>query len=49
MWKDYFAVVLGLGSGVLIGWTSDYFTREDRKPTRNISRAAQEGHAIVIL
>ncbi len=48
-WKDYIAVVLGLLSGVVIGWTSDYYTREDKKPTREIAHSAEEGHAVVIL
>ncbi|MFX0027343.1 MAG: sodium/proton-translocating pyrophosphatase, partial [Candidatus Hermodarchaeota archaeon] len=49
IWRDYFAVLLGLASGLIIGFTSDYFTRDDRKPTRNMAHAAQEGHAVVIL
>ena len=49
LWKDYFAILLGLASGLIIGFTSDYFTRDDRKPTRNMAHAAQEGHAVVIL
>ncbi|NPD88335.1 MAG: sodium-translocating pyrophosphatase [Asgard group archaeon] len=48
-WKDYIAVVLGLLAGIVIGWTSDYYTRDDKKPTRSIAEAAQEGHAVVIL
>ncbi|HUT82944.1 MAG TPA: sodium-translocating pyrophosphatase [Candidatus Bathyarchaeia archaeon] len=49
LWKDYGAVIIGLVCGVIIGWTSDYFTRDDKKPTQNIARAAEEGDAIVIL
>ncbi|MFX1304288.1 MAG: sodium-translocating pyrophosphatase [Promethearchaeota archaeon] len=49
IWLNYFAVLLGLASGLIIGFTSDYFTRDDRKPTRNMAHAAQEGHAVVIL
>jgi len=49
LWSDYAAAVIGLGCGVLIGLTSDYYTREDKKPTQNIAKAAEEGHAIVIL
>ncbi|NHK30636.1 MAG: sodium-translocating pyrophosphatase [Asgard group archaeon] len=49
MWKDYGCVVIGLLAGVLIGWTSDIFTRDDKGPTRNIAHAAQEGDAVVIL
>lgn len=49
MWKNYFAVIIGLLSGIVIGWTSDFFTRDDKAPVKNISRAAQEGDAVVIL
>jgi K(+)-stimulated pyrophosphate-energized sodium pump len=49
IWKNYVATLLGLGSGILIGFTSDYFTRDDRKPTHNIAESAKEGHAVVIL
>jgi K(+)-stimulated pyrophosphate-energized sodium pump len=49
LWKNYLATLFGLGSGILIGFTSDYFTRDDRKPTHNIAESAKEGHAVVIL
>lgn len=49
LWKDYVAVVLGLLSGIIIGWTSDYYTRDDRAPTRIIANSAREGDAVVIL
>ncbi|MFX0041153.1 MAG: sodium-translocating pyrophosphatase [Promethearchaeota archaeon] len=49
IWSDYFSVLLGLASGLVIGFTSDYFTRDDKKPTRNMAHAAKEGHAVVIL
>ncbi|MFX1289077.1 MAG: sodium/proton-translocating pyrophosphatase, partial [Promethearchaeota archaeon] len=49
LWQHYFAVLLGLASGLIIGFTSDYFTRDDKKPTQNMAHAAQEGHAVVIL
>ncbi|MHA1414873.1 MAG: sodium-translocating pyrophosphatase [Candidatus Heimdallarchaeaceae archaeon] len=49
LWRNYLAVILGLASGIVIGWTSDYFTRDDLPPTRNIAKAAEEGDALVIL
>lgn len=49
LWKLYFAVVIGLLSGLVIGFTSDYFTNDKKKPTRNIAESAQEGDAVVIL
>jgi len=45
----FWATIIGLGSGIVIGFTSDHYTREDRKPTRKIAEAAQEGDAVVIL
>jgi K(+)-stimulated pyrophosphate-energized sodium pump len=49
MWRIWGVSAIGLLSGIIIGFTSDYFTRDDRKPTRNMAHAAQEGHAVVIL
>jgi len=49
LWKLYFAVVIGLLSGLVIGFTSDYFTNDSKKPTRTIAESAQEGDAVVIL
>ncbi len=49
LWRIYLAVLIGLASGIVMGFTSDYFTREDKAPTRNIANSAKEGHAVVIL
>ena len=49
LWRIYLAVLIGLASGIIMGFTSDYFTREDKAPTRNIANSAKEGHAVVIL
>jgi K(+)-stimulated pyrophosphate-energized sodium pump len=49
LWKLYVAVLIGLLSGLVIGFTSDYFTSDNRKPTRSIAESAQEGDAVVIL
>ena len=49
LWRIYFAVLIGLASGIVMGFTSDYFTRDDKAPTRNIANSAKEGHAVVIL
>ncbi|MFX0188764.1 MAG: sodium-translocating pyrophosphatase [Candidatus Hodarchaeota archaeon] len=49
LWRVYLATVVGLLSGMVIGFTSDYYTRDDRKPTRAIAHAAEEGDAVVIL
>ncbi len=49
VWNLWICAAVGILSGVVIGWTSDYFTREDKTPTKNIAEAAQEGHAVVVL
>jgi len=49
LWRLWVALVIGLFSGIIIGFTSDYFTRDDKKPTRNMAKSAEEGHAVVIL
>ncbi|MGV9172153.1 MAG: sodium-translocating pyrophosphatase [Promethearchaeia archaeon] len=49
IWSLWLCAVIGLLSGIIIGFTSDYYTREDKKPTRNIAHAAEEGDAVVIL
>ncbi|MFO8019627.1 MAG: sodium-translocating pyrophosphatase [Promethearchaeia archaeon] len=49
LWSLWLCAVIGLLSGIIIGLTSDYYTREDKKPTQNIAHAAEEGDAVVIL
>lgn len=49
LWRNWGAAIIGLFSGIVIGFTSDYFTRDDKKPTRSMAEAAKEGHAVVIL
>lgn len=49
LWALWACAAIGLLSGIVIGFTSDYYTREDKKPTREMAHAAQEGDAVVIL
>lgn len=49
LWRIWGTSAIGLFSGIVLGFTSDYFTREDKKPTQNMAHAAKEGHAVVIL
>jgi K(+)-stimulated pyrophosphate-energized sodium pump len=49
LWGSWLCAAMGLLSGIVIGWTSDYFTREDKKPTSDMAHAAQEGDAVVVL
>ncbi|MBC7092623.1 sodium-translocating pyrophosphatase [Candidatus Bipolaricaulota bacterium] len=49
-WLGVFLPTLaGLGAGIVIGMTTDYFTSIDRKPTRRTAEAASKGAAINIL
>ncbi|MFC1657878.1 sodium-translocating pyrophosphatase [Candidatus Omnitrophota bacterium] len=45
----YFSVLLGLGSGLLIGLSTEYFTSSSFRPTRLIADASQTGPATVII
>ncbi|MFW9987826.1 MAG: sodium-translocating pyrophosphatase [Candidatus Odinarchaeota archaeon] len=49
LWRLWGTSAIGLISGIILGFTSDYFTRDDKKPTRNMANSAKEGHAVVIL
>jgi K(+)-stimulated pyrophosphate-energized sodium pump len=49
LWRIWATSAIGLLAGIILGFTSDYFTRDDKKPTRNMANAAKEGHAVVIL
>ncbi|MFW9822775.1 MAG: sodium-translocating pyrophosphatase [Candidatus Thorarchaeota archaeon] len=49
LWRIWGTSAIGLIAGIILGFTSDYFTRDDKKPTRNMAEAAKEGHAVVIL
>ncbi|MHA1111479.1 MAG: sodium-translocating pyrophosphatase [Promethearchaeota archaeon] len=50
-WTVFIAAVIGLLSGVIIGITSDVFTKTEGKfaPARMVAEAAQTGHATNIL
>lgn len=49
-WLGVFLPTLaGLGAGVVIGLTSDYFTSIEKKPTKTIAEASVTGTAINIL
>ena len=44
-----FSVVSGLVAGVIIGQSSEYYTSQSYKPTRDISAASKTGSATVII
>jgi len=48
-WGVFWPTIAGLLAGVVIGFTSDYFTDIDQKSVQNTAKAAQTGPAILIL
>ena len=48
-WTLYFAVLAGLIAGVLIGKSTEYFTSDTYKPTKNLSAKSETGSATIII
>jgi len=48
-WGIFFAVVIGLAAGVIIGQATEYFTSDEYKPTKNIAKQALKGPATLII
>ncbi len=48
-WTTYFAILAGLVAGVLIGQSTEYFTSESYKPTRNLAATSETGTATIII
>ncbi|MHA1521933.1 MAG: sodium-translocating pyrophosphatase [Promethearchaeota archaeon] len=49
LWANWAAGVFGVLAGLVIGFTTDYFTNDEKKPTRDTAESAQQGHALTIL
>lgn len=47
--NPFYAVLVGLIDGVVIGLSTEYFTSDQRRPAREIAKAAQTGAATGIL
>ena len=45
----YFAIIAGLLAGVLIGLSTEYFTSDSYKPTRNLASKSETGSATIII
>lgn len=45
----WLSIVLGLVTGAIIGFTSDYFTSKDKAPAQKVARLSQAGPALTIL
>ena len=48
-YKLYFAVIAGLIAGVLIGFSTEYFTSDTYKPTKNLAAKSETGSATIII
>jgi len=48
-WGVFWAVVIGLAAGVIIGQATEYYTSDEYKPTRGIAEQAQQGPATTII
>ncbi len=45
----YFSTLSGLVAGVLIGWSTEYFTSESYKPTKKLAEKSETGSATIII
>lgn len=48
-WGVFWAVIIGLAAGVIIGQATEYYTSDEYKPTRGIAEQAQQGPATTII
>ena len=48
-WRVWGASAVGLLVGVIIGFASDYFTDDTKKPVHNVAKASETGPAFTIL
>ena len=48
-WGVFWAVIIGLSAGVIIGQATEYFTSDEYKPTKGIAKQAQQGPATTII
>ena len=48
-WTVYFAIFAGLISGVLIGQSTEYYTSDSYKPTKNLAATSETGTATIII
>ena len=47
-WGPFFACILGIVSGTIIGFVSEYFTSSKYKPVQNLAERCQTGPAIAV-
>ncbi|MDG6229099.1 MAG: sodium-translocating pyrophosphatase [Candidatus Thermoplasmatota archaeon] len=47
--NPFYAILAGLGAGLVIGFSTEYYTSEKRKPAQSIAEASRTGPATVII
>ncbi len=48
-WTIYFAILAGLVAGVFIGQSTEYYTSDSYKPTKNLAATSETGTATIII
>jgi len=48
-WKIFWVVVVGLGAGLIIGQSTEYYTSDEHAPTKGIANQTNMGHATTII
>ncbi len=48
-WTVYFAILSGLVAGVLVGQSTEYYTSDSYKPTKNLAATSETGTATIII
>jgi len=49
VWGIYGSIVIGIVSGLIIAFFSEYYTSETFKPTKELSKSSEKGSAIVMI
>ncbi|TFH28450.1 MAG: sodium-translocating pyrophosphatase [Promethearchaeota archaeon] len=49
LWANWAAGVFGVLAGLVIGFTTDYFTDDSKRPTQKTAESCEQGHAMTIL
>jgi K(+)-stimulated pyrophosphate-energized sodium pump len=47
-WGPFWAIFLGIVSGIIVGFTSEYFTSGHYRPVQNLAESSQSGPAITV-
>jgi len=47
--NPFYAILAGLGAGLIIGFSTEYYTSEKRKPAQSIAESSRTGSATVII